>query len=142
MDEDWVDDGITLWMDCGEFALRPGWWHAILGLARKHGWCPQGTQPPRDYHWDWDGNPTAWDGRYWPGFGQQVTDEDARNLGTALARALPDIPDHFRPVTGAKDPDVNALELLSGTESKKILGWLLEHCDGCCGGGGFDICDF
>ncbi len=151
MDEDWVDvHGIDLWGDCGDFALRPGWWHAILGLALQHGGDPQGTQPPRD-DWDWDGDPTAWDGRYWPGVGQEVTDEDARNLGAALARGMADIPDHggrpyfnrpggdAQPVTGATYPDVTALELLRGAESKEVLGWFLQHCDGC---GGFDICSY
>jgi hypothetical protein len=148
MDEDWVDDGITLWGDCGEFSLRPGWWQAILGLARQHGWSPEGTQPPRDYS-GWEGDPTTWDGRYWPCMGQQVTDADARNLGTALARALADIPDHggrpyWRPVTGPTPPDVTALELLSGAESKEVLGWFLQHCAGCDNGccGGFDIVDY
>jgi hypothetical protein len=134
------------WGNCGEFALRPGWWHAILGLARQHGWDPQATQPPSE--WEGEGDPIAWDGRYWPGMGQQVTGADARNLGRALARAVADIPDHagtpywhrpdpdIRPVT-----DVTTLELLSGAESKEVLGWFLEHCDGCCGGGGFSIVD-
>jgi hypothetical protein len=155
MDEDWVDDGITLWGDCGEFALRPGWWQAMLGLARQHGWSPAGTQPPPDYS-GWEGDPTAWDGRYWPGEGQQVTGADARNLGAALARAWADIPDHpgrpdfsywsgWRPGAIRREwPDVPALELLSGPESKEVLGWFLQHCDGgddgCCRG--FDICDF
>jgi hypothetical protein len=148
--EDWVDvGGIDLEGNCGEFSVPPGWWQAMLGLARQHGWVPQGTRPPGDYH-EWAGDPTTWDGRYWPGVGQQVTDADARNLGAALARALADIPDHggwpywdggdARPVPGA----VPALELLAGAESKEVLGWFLQHCsgcdDGCCGG--FDIVDF
>jgi hypothetical protein len=121
MNEDWVDEHVTLWGNCGEFALRPGWWPAILGLARQQGWCPQGTQPPRDYS-GWEGDPTAWDGRYWPGRGQQVTGADARHLGRALARALADIP---RPHDGS------ARDLLSGAEFREVLGWFLQHCAGC-----------
>jgi hypothetical protein len=145
MDEDWEDDGLTLWGDCGEFALRPGWWPAMLELARQYGWDPQGTQPPRDY-WEWEGDPATWGGEYWPCVGQQVTDTDARHLGAALARALPDIPDHggrpyfSRPGSAARPgpeappsepPDVSAWELLSGAESKEVLGWFLQHCAGC-----------
>jgi hypothetical protein len=151
MDEDWVDDGITLWMGCdgsGEFALRPGWWQALLGLARQHGWDPAGTQPPwAASGWTGAGDPPAWDGRYWPGLGQQVTGADARHLGAALARAVADIPDsggrpYWRPDPDARPvTDVTALELLAGAESKEVLGWFLEHCAGCCGGGGFAITD-
>jgi hypothetical protein len=152
MNEDWTDNGITLWGHeeggSGEFALRPGEWPAILGLARQHGWDPAGTQPPwAASGWAGEGDPPAWDGRYWPGLGQQVTGADARNLGAALARAWADIPDHGgtpywrRPDPAPAAADVTALELLSGAESKEVLGWFLEHCAGCWRERGFAITD-
>jgi hypothetical protein len=76
---------------------------------------------------------------------------------------MADIPDHggtpdFRRPDPDPDPtDVPAIELLSGAESKEVLGWFLEHCEGCvhqscegcvlphcdacCGDGGFAITD-
>jgi hypothetical protein len=139
-DGEWVDrGGVTLWFDCGEFALQAGWWQAFLGLARHHGWTSRGTLPPPDYA-GWDGDPDCWDGRYWPALGQQVSENDARALGAALGRAVADIPDHDSTLARrAQHPDVNALELLSGPERKEILGWFLGHCE--CSGG-FDIVDY
>jgi hypothetical protein len=94
MNEHWMErNGVTLWWGWRAFALQPGWWQAMLAVARQHGWTPSGTRPPLDY-WGWRGDPATWDGRYWPGGGQQMTKEDARAFGAALGCALADIPDH------------------------------------------------
>jgi len=102
------DQGVEVWGTRGEFSLPPGRWQSALALARLHGWMPAGTCPP-DLKWledagvlagldwgddgPWDGDPSTWDGRYFPPVGQEVTVADARAMGHALDRALPDVPD-------------------------------------------------
>ena len=69
-------------------------WKQILQLARDYEWAPEGTLPPpgRD-----DLN---WDGSYYPGYGQTLSDSDASHLARALDTALLDIPaDSGQPVT-------------------------------------------
>ncbi len=70
------------WEDGLALCLHVDAWAALLRLARAHGWTPAGTEPPRD----WTGD--AWSGIYEPAAEQHVTDDDARALGAALARAL------------------------------------------------------
>jgi hypothetical protein len=156
MNEHWMErNGVTLWWGWRAFALQPGWWQAMLAVARQHGWTPSGTRPPLDY-WGWKGDPATWDGRYWPGGGQQMTKEDARAFGAALGCALADIPDHdAMPASWAWElaamerllagefvpalppdrvphvPDVHALERLSGRARKETLGWFIKYCRSC-----------
>src|SRR5215467_11613088 len=81
----------------GEFALPPGGWSRLLSLAQAYGWRPAGTRLPEGYDaygpGSWQGDPSEWDGRYWPGYGQEVIATDALELAAALKRAWPDLPD-------------------------------------------------
>jgi len=143
-----------------EFSLPPGGWRRLLSLAQMYGWQPRGTEAP-DYPWlheikeedfgiYWTGAQSDWDGRYFPGFMQKVTVEDARALGAALVRALPDLPDHEAfervpedPAAGDSsskclpcpkvDRRTTPFQLYSGKE-KEVLRWLITHCLECNGG--------
>src|SRR5438445_5871465 len=61
------------------YDLPRGGWSRLLSIARIYGWQPAGTVFPEDYYDEplWKGDPLYWDGRYWPGYGQFVTGEDA-----------------------------------------------------------------
>jgi hypothetical protein len=145
IDEHAATEGIGLWGDCGEFGLLPGFWRRMLTLARQYGWRPDGTLPPRE-EWKWDGEPDLWDGSYWPGVGQEVTDHDARGMAAALEQACADIPEPDALV--AKEvPDDRAAGTTPvplGTSAsgptrftfKEAVGGFIEHCREC---GGFDI---
>lgn len=90
---------LSLWGDCGEFAIPARAWLNMLTLARWYGWKPEGTKPPKawviaDGSTDWKGLPEDWDGRYFPGDLQRITERDAKALAAALTRALADIPEH------------------------------------------------
>ena len=128
----------------GEFALPPGGWSRLLSIAQVYGWQPAGTQLPEGYCGDdpafWKGDPSDWDGRYWPGYGQEVTAKDALELAAALKRAWPDLPEHGvfekktfkdkRGVITIKNPEVTLqttpFELYSG-EWREPLGMLAAH---------------
>src|SRR5262252_9199511 len=81
----------------GEFALVPGGWSRLLSIAQAYGWQPAGTRLPDGYEAGepgfWQGDPSEWDGRYWPGYGQEVIATDALDFAAALKRAWPDLPD-------------------------------------------------
>jgi hypothetical protein len=161
------EDQVSLYLECcdgGEFALPPGGWLRLLMLAQLHGWCPMGTEVP-EYPWleggvidkedldngtYWLGRASEWSGLYFPGYGQRVSDRDARALGAALQRALPDVPeqDVFEqraPTRGGRGTSLertlrravrrqtNPLELYSG-EEKEVLRSLIAHCHDCSGG--------
>lgn len=71
-------------------------WKQLLQLARDCEWRPAGTLPPpgRD-----DGD---WDGSYYPGYGQTLSDDDALQFAHALNAALSFIPsDEKQPVTAS-----------------------------------------
>ena len=92
-----IDNVLSIYASCGEFAVRARGWQWMLALAQWYGWQPQGTAPPDEVAVDadlWKGDPSDWDGRYFPAYGQQVTEVDAKGLAAALERALPDIPHH------------------------------------------------
>jgi hypothetical protein len=148
--------------DCGgELALPPGGWSRLLSIAQAHGWKPAGTEPPvyePEYYGDdpevnpeayWHGDPSEWDGRYFPGYGQTMTAKDALELAAALKRAWPDLPEHgtFEKKTVAVTPGVvhirapevtlrtTPLELYSG-EWREVLRGLADcitqhHCLEC-----------
>jgi hypothetical protein len=59
---------------------------------------------------------------YFSNSGQRVTDDDAKALAAALARALPDIPDAGDPERGR-----GLLERFCGSE-KPYLGAFVEFC--------------
>jgi hypothetical protein len=165
------EDQVSLYLACcdgNEFSVPPGGWLGLLTLAQQHGWCPTGTEAP-EYPWleggvideedlatgtYWLGRASEWRGLYFPGYGQRVSDRDARALGAALERALPDVPEedaceHLAPAPGGRgislertwrrgvSRQTNPLELYSG-EEKEVLRWLIAHCCDC-GGGGFWI---
>ena len=127
----------------GEFGLPPGGWSRLLSIAQVYGWEPLGTEPPEDYGSEpglWNGDPSDWDGRYWPGYGQEVTAKDAMELAAALKRAWPDLPDDgvfqrktfkdSRGRTNIRYPEVTLqttpFELYSG-EWREPLGMLAAH---------------
>ena len=57
-------------------------WQKVIETARDCTWTPRGTLPPP---MDMEIATTAkWDGRYYPGIGQEVTRADAQALGHAL----------------------------------------------------------
>jgi hypothetical protein len=62
-------------------------WPALLRLADRFGWEPQGPEP-------WPGTALLPGWEYLVNDGQHVRATDARNLADALERALADIPDH------------------------------------------------
>jgi hypothetical protein len=93
-----------------------------------------------------EGRPQAWDGRYFPGDFQIITEDDAKALAASLTRALPDIPQHaaMRDKAlpgGAEGSDdyaawgqsvragetVNPFEEFSG-KNKAILCDFIAHC--------------
>ena len=128
----------------GEFALPPGGWSRLLSIAQVYGWEPVGTRLPEGYCGGdpafWQGEPSEWDGRYWPGYGQEVTAKDALDLAAALKRAWPDLPEQgvfqkkvFKDRRGGitiRDPEVTLqttpFELYSG-EWREPLGKLAAH---------------
>ncbi len=68
----------------GELHLRLAWWVGCCALAQSFGWEPAGTIPAHDHP-----NPDHWDGQnYFTNDYQEVTADDARAMGAALARAL------------------------------------------------------
>src|SRR6266545_6571402 len=85
------DDDVSLYFDAGAFSLPS--WRRRLTLATLYGWTPAGTQAPDDDSLLGMHGTPDWDGRYFPGVGQHVTEADARALAEALERALPDLPD-------------------------------------------------
>ena len=90
-------DFLSIYASCGEFDVPERGWQRMLALAQWYGWQPQGTAPPDELAVNaelWKGDPSDWDGRYFPPYGQQVTELDAKGLAIGLERALPDIPDH------------------------------------------------
>jgi len=102
--------GISLWGDCGEFAIPATIWLSILSVAILYGWTPAGTTAPEE-EWALNGgwSPAGseapaeerlpdWDGRYYPGWLQEIIESDARALADALERALPDIPRENLPI--------------------------------------------
>ena len=127
----------------GEFSLPPGGWSRLLSIAQAFGWEPEGTRPPEDYGDEpgfWRGDPSDWDGRYWPGYGQEVTAKDALEFAAALKRSWPDLPEHgvfemktFKDRLGVihiQRPEVTLqttpFELYSG-EWRERLGMLAAH---------------
>ena len=56
-------------------------WHQLLRVAIAFGWQPAGTIAPPEYDGDWNGG-------YCSNDFQEVSDSDARALGTALHRAV------------------------------------------------------
>jgi hypothetical protein len=116
---DSTEDLVTLYLggcdqELGEpeFALPTGGWRRLLTLAQMYGWRPAGTEAP-EYPWMdafdehdreiyWMGEPSEWDGHYFPGYLQHVTKEDAYALSAALGRALPDLSDHTTSLRATK----------------------------------------
>jgi hypothetical protein len=143
------EDLVSLWLDpCGEFSLPDGGLIALLSLGMQYGWQPAGTEPPDFSLLDQEdldeiGDLEKWDGRYYPGFGQEVTLADARALGAALERALPDLQGlassdpASATLTAQITPKVkhrpNPWEFYSGARTK-FVRMLVDHCLDCAGG--------
>lgn len=68
-------------------------WIMLQDLAQAYGWTPLGTQAPPE--WIPTEDQPTWHGNYYANSGQTVLAEDARALGEALTRALPDLPDEW-----------------------------------------------
>jgi hypothetical protein len=56
-------------------------WRFLLNAAQEFGWQPRGTLPPHDCEGEWKGG-------YYSNDWQEVTPEDARELGEALQKAI------------------------------------------------------
>jgi hypothetical protein len=135
-------EALSIHASCGEFAVPARAWQLMLILADRYGWETRGTKPPDELAIDaglWRAN-SDWDGRYLPAYGQQVTEQDARDLAAALERALPDIPDHEALESKGDDNsnvwgwfetspniEVNPFEAFSG-RNKELLKNFIEHC--------------
>lgn len=99
----------------------------ILELARRNGWVPAGTLPPK-------GVPVAeWSGDYFPGKGQRIIAKDAQGLAEGIRRALPSIPDRRwhpgDPVPFQADDDYDMVDiflLLASGASKQSLARLAD----------------
>jgi hypothetical protein len=127
-----------------EFHWSSKSWLNLLELARRYGWSPAGTKPDMDYEKkrnpDW--NDSEWDGSYFWGRYQIVTEEDALNLAEALEKALPDIPregpthklriatydqPEGDPITGRglkPGETLNILEWFSGSPKERIAAFI------------------
>lgn len=100
-------------------------WHKILELAQKYGWKPKGTSSNRimkSFAGNWDN----WDGNYFSFDNQLVDEDDAKNLGEALRKALKDIP-NVRPNKTLEK--MSLLELWSGRRFKKHLRNFIKFCE-------------
>ncbi len=89
-------ESVSLWGECGEFAVHGPMWIALLHLAETtYGWKPAGTQVPDDalFEDDEHGIPVrAVVPHYAPGSGQEMTRDDARAFTDALELLLRDLP--------------------------------------------------
>ena len=120
-------------------------WGEVLKFARLYGWKPAGTLPPEESDAE---ERAAWDGNYVTNSGQSVSPNDAWALGQALARGLPDLPEHYAPtdktLPGAIDgkptrlvpvgAPISPIEALSG-ENRAAVEELIAFCRH----GGFEI---
>jgi len=134
---------LSIYGSCGEFAVSLCTWQRVLTLAERYGWKPEGTAAPDEMAIEaeiWKGDPAEWDGAYFPSYGQQVTESDAKNLAAALERALPDIPDYDAIgeracerrngggwLDNVPDVGVNPLEAFSGKNKEMLVGFI-AHC--------------
>jgi hypothetical protein len=74
--------GFDLYGAGGYFRWTGIGWSNVLELALEHGWEPTGTGPPtRTLKSDWDGN-------YYSNSGQRFYARDAKNVATALEKAV------------------------------------------------------
>jgi hypothetical protein len=62
-----------------DFWCNEAFWSTAFDVAVAFGWHPSGTD-----NYEWEGE---WNGGYFSTDGQTVTDQDAKELGTALHRA-------------------------------------------------------
>ena len=125
-----AEEPVSVWGECGEFDLDARTWQLLLSVASVFGWHPAGTLPPED-------NVTAaWDGRYTPTEGQEMTRHDALALAVALERALDDLPDAIVNRESETRSSLSALEELGGN-NKTLVRWFIEHCREC---GPFSLC--
>jgi hypothetical protein len=119
-------ESVSIWGECGEFSVPGSFWLTVLEVAQRYGWKAAGTNPPDPEYFEdlpaslpgdvlefdfsefysWGGH----DGGYYPPNGQQVTQEDAKNLAQALERALPDIPGGATEREG-REQDVRGLRI-------------------------------
>jgi hypothetical protein len=98
-------------------------WTKLLSLAIFYGWQPMGTRVPsmteiHGFHAE------SWDGTYLTNDGQIVAAEDALALGSALEKALDDIPD-FNLDYYLIDPDkVNPFEYFAGDGKDQLVDFI------------------
>ena len=101
-------------------------WTRLLSLAMFYGWQPMGTRVPSmtEIH---GFNADYWDGTYLTNDGQIVIAEDAYLLGSALEKALDDIPD-FNLEYYALDPSrITPFEFFAG-DGKQQLADFIRFC--------------
>lgn len=102
-------------------------WEMLLRLGEMYGWEPTGTQLTQNEYVD---AVFDWSGTYCSNDFQLVTDEDARALAAALAKAVDDVPENH--AMGAKlksiggfevvkhDAHFSPLEFFSGRNKKRL----------------------
>jgi hypothetical protein len=127
--------GLSLHGASGSLELSTDDWGQLLKLAILYGWKPMGTQvaPPLGDGTEQCVDPTtpeSWDGRYWSGESQHVLGADASRLGSALERAMEDLPDEA-PQEGETDLP---LDYFGGSRKR-----LVQQCIDLCRSGGFRI---
>ena len=75
----------------GRFDCSIDTWPMLLDLAEKYGWEPMGTTAELGLVGQPDHDPADWSGTYFSNETQVVKEEDARNMATALHKALQDL---------------------------------------------------
>ena len=98
-------------------------WIKLLSLGLFYGWQPLGTRVPSmsEIH---GFNIESWDGSYLTNDGQIVVAADARSLGTALERALDDIPDFNLDYYFSDLSKVNPFEYFAGDEKSHLVDFI------------------
>jgi hypothetical protein len=144
-----IQDGVSIWGECGEFSVCGEVWRVWLTLAQLHGWKPAGTAPPdeelnlSEITTD-DGRSiklvTGEDGGYGPPYeGQIITKQDALELAAALERALVDIPDVPKANELIEKQTTHMREMITPSSSlfersaasKAYLKHFIVHCRDC-----------
>ena len=92
-------------------SVDPDLWLCALDLAVTHGWRPRGMSAPTAPA---SGAPEdEWDAfAYFLASGQDVADEDAREIARCLDAALPGVPDAVVPMQGLDFGRENTLALI------------------------------
>ena len=105
-------------------------WLRVSGLAATYGWEPEGTTLPPYFARNMGlADPEEWDGGYGSNDFQIVSDEDARNMGRALHKALGDIPDSDK--SDGRNANRERFDLDSPRDHLILITPIEEHNDDC-----------